>query len=240
MRVKALVIGYVFAIALLMFAQRRPAVTQRSGFRAVINLSTPASESPVDRIGRKSPQIVQIASHSRAAEPALETRLEAPAAFTTNLWTADQIPPQRLVAPLVVLDVRTSVARDPDYQIGVMDIANWERRHGEIPLGSVVMALTGSEAGSGRFGYSADATKFLIEGRNVVGLGIDASNIAMPGGDSRQDSAVPQYALSHSTYLLDNVANLEMAPENGGVVVVAPAKSSNRTTSPVRILAFAR
>ena len=34
---------------------------------------------------------------------------------------------------------RPNIARDPGYQATVADIKDWERRHGPIPAGSVVM-----------------------------------------------------------------------------------------------------
>ena len=59
------------------------------------------------------------------------------------MWTVDQIPPQRLVAPLVVIDVHGKAANDPDYQVSLDDLANWEHDNGPVPPGAVVMARTG-------------------------------------------------------------------------------------------------
>ena len=82
--------------------------------------------------------------------------------------------------------------RNPDYEISVQDIANWESANGQIPLGAVVMARTGWGArwnsvsryrntdakGSMHFpGYSEDAARFLAEGRNALRLGIDTPNL---------------------------------------------------------------
>jgi kynurenine formamidase len=104
----------------------------------------------------------------------------------------DQIPTERLIAPLIVLDVSAKVTDDPDYQISVEDIARWEKAHGQIPLSSVVMARMGwdsrwnslkdyrnadSESTMHFPGYSLDAAKFLVDGRNVLGLGIDTLSV---------------------------------------------------------------
>jgi kynurenine formamidase len=128
--------------------------------------------------------------------------------------------------------------QDPDYEVSVEDISSWEKIHGEIPLGSVVMVLTDSSRSTVlSAGYSPDAAKFLIEGREVVGLGIDSRSI--DSGSSRE-RPVYEYALSRSAYVLENVANLDRAPVVGGVVMVAPPKLQDRTNAPVRILALAR
>jgi len=253
MKIRTLVVGYVLALALFLFAQRHPGSSSPTGFHAVVDLtrsihaSTPAYEP-----GGKP-----------ASSPQqFETRIEAPAHFAHGLWTVDQIPAERLIAPLVVLDVSANIANRPDYRISVEDIAQWERVHDQIPLGSVVIARTGwgsgwnsakhdrnAEArGEMHFpGYSEDAAKFLVEGRNALGLGTDTPGMDTPGMDSAgmdpgpsKDSPARQYTLAHSVYQLENVANLDRVPVTGGMVVVAPAKLEGGSRGPVRILALVR
>jgi kynurenine formamidase len=180
----------------------------------------------------------------------LGTRIDAPARFERGLWTVDQIPAERLLAPLVVLDVSANIENHPDYQISVEDIARWEQAHSQIPPGSVVIARTGWDSrwnsakdyrnadpkGVMHFpGYSQDAAKFLVEGRNALGVGIDT--LSVDHGPSK-DFPVRQYTLAHSVYQLENVANLDRAPATGGMVVVAPTKVESGSSSPVRILAL--
>jgi kynurenine formamidase len=231
MRVKSLVIGYAFALALLLFAERHPSSTKPSGFRNVIDLTFPSDAQLAGLVDER---------HKGDTRPnqSVETRMEAPASFDRGLWTIDQIPAQRLVAPLVVFDVRKNMNQNPDYEVSVEDISSWEKIHGEIPLGSVVMVLTDSSKNTVlSAGYSPDAAKFLIEGREVVGLGIDSRSI---DSGSSHERPVHQYAFSRSAYVLENVANLDRAPAVGGMVMVAPPKLQDRTNAPVRILALAR
>ena len=108
------------------------------------------------------------------------------------MWTVDQIPVERLVRPLVVFDVRNKVKNDPDYEVNVQDVAEWESLHGMVPTGAVVMVYTGWEVrwnsqkefqnlGSDRLphypGYSVETAKFLVKTRDVVGLGIDTMSV---------------------------------------------------------------
>ena len=154
------------------------------------------------------------------------------------------------MAPLVVLDVSANIDNYSDYQVSVADIAKWEQAHSQIPSGSVVIARTGWDSrwhavkdyvnadsrGTMHFpGYSPDAVKFLVEGRNAIGLGIDT--LSTDYGPS-QDFPVRKYALAHSVYQLENVANLDRAPATGGTVVVAPAKLESGSSAPARILAL--
>ena len=53
--------------------------------------------------------------------------------------TISDIPPTAARRPLVVINVAPKVAKDPGYQATVADIKDWERRHGPVPAGSVVM-----------------------------------------------------------------------------------------------------
>ena len=232
MKTRTLIAGYVLALALFLFAQRHPAASSPTGFRAVVDLTHASPEK------------------STASPWQFGTRIEAPAYFASGLWTIDQIPGGRLIAPLVVLDVKTNAASQSDYQISVEDIARWELAHNQIPLGSVVIARTGWDSRWGSIlnyrnadargtmhfpGYSAEAAKFLVAGRNVIGLGIDTLDVDY--GPSK-DFPVRQYALAHSVYELENVANLDRVPDDGGMVVVAPSMQQNASVGPVRVLAL--
>ena len=52
---------------------------------------------------------------------------------------AEELPPTYAVRPLVVVSIVRQVARNPAYALRVADIRAFERRHGRIPAGSVVM-----------------------------------------------------------------------------------------------------
>jgi kynurenine formamidase len=240
---RTLIVGYVLALALFLFGQHHPDSSSPSGFHAVVDLT----HSVVIQA-----TAYEAAGKSHSTPERFETRIDAPAHCSPALWTVDQIPTERLIAPLVVLDVTANIENHVDYQISVEDIANWEHAHSQIPLGSVVIARTGWDSrwnsakdyrnadpnGTMHFpGYSPDAAKFLIEGRSALGLGIDT--LSIDRGLS-QDFPVRQYTLAHSVYQLENVANLGRAPATGGMVVVAPTKLENGTSGPVRILALVR
>ncbi len=258
MRIKTLVIGYALALALLLFAQHRPEAAQPSGFTGVVDLTHPLSKqesisftqtsSPV----RNATLVIKDAVRRLPASTRSNTAIDAPAHLQRGMWTVDQIPPERLIAPLAVLDVSQQVRRNPDYEISVEDIAQWEQIHGEIPAGSVVLARTGwgtrwdspreyrniDKKGVMHFpGYSQDAARFLVEARLALALGIDTLSVD-PG--SSRTLAVHQYTLAHSIYHLENVANLERVPDAGAVVVVAPMKLEGQVDGPVRILALTR
>lgn len=256
MRIKTLVIGYALALALLLFAQRHPDSVPATNFTGVVDLTHPV-ERGVSGIHKNAPVrragLVQKEGLRRvSATTSNNTNIDSPARLVRGMWTVDQIPPERLIAPLTVLDVTSQARRNPDYEVSVEDIAQWEQIHGEIPVGAVVVARTGwgvrwaspqqyrnaDKNGVMHFpGYSRDAARFLVEGRQALALGIDTLSVD-PG--SSRTLAVHEYTLAHSVYHLENVANLERVPDAGAVVVVAPMKLEGEVDGPVRILALTR
>ncbi len=145
MKIQKFVIGYVLALALLLFAQQRPATTQAAGFREVADLTHSLSTNGFETPHRSGYRLETVSLSektyaSRASSAEFSTRIDAPSRLGRGQWTVDQIPAGRLIGPLVVLDVSASAARNPDYEISVQDIANWESANGQIPLGAVVMA----------------------------------------------------------------------------------------------------
>jgi len=67
------------------------------------------------------------------------TQLDPPAHWAPEYPAIDELPPTYAVRPLVVISIVAQVRRDPGYALRVADIRAFERRHGRIPAGSVVM-----------------------------------------------------------------------------------------------------
>ena len=260
MKLKTLIIGYIVAIAIFLFAQRHNAAPSPGVFSSTLDLTHAINATvPTYEPGQNSDfHIKTVATLDKDGYFAREftmpehygTHIDAPAHFAPGLWTVDQIPTERLLAPLVLLDVEAKAKQNADYQVGLDDIADWEKEHGQIPQAAVVVTRTGWESrwnspktyrnadpkGTLHFpGYSQDAARFLVEGRNVIGLGIDTLSIDY--GPSK-DFPVHKYTLSHSLYHLENVANLAHVPPSGATLLVAPIKLEGGSGGPVRILAL--
>ena len=164
----------------------------------------------------------------------------------------DQIPADRLVRPLAVLDVREQVRSNVDYEVSVADINAWERVHGPIPSGAVVIGYSGwderwyrpeefrnqqSDGLTHYPGFSLEAAKFLVQLRNVVGLGIDTMSV-----DIGATTTYPVHLFTSQLgiYHLENVANLAQVPAAGATVVVAPIKLERGSGGPARVLALVK
>ena len=176
------------------------------------------------------------------------THLDAPAHFYADGLTVDQLPLRSLVAPLAVV----GFARPPrpDDELSVADLLADEQAHGPIAPGSAVLLNAGwhhlsadaarytglDEAGALHFpGCSAAAARWLIEQRQVVGIGIDT--LSLDRGLATE-LAAHQVVLGAGRWIVENVANLDTAPARGALLVVGLAKLSGGTGAPVRLMAM--
>src|SRR4030088_350945 len=177
------------------------------------------------------------------------THLDAPAHFPPGKTTVDQIPAKQLFGPAVVIDVRAVSGKDADYQLGPARVEEWEKRHGRIPEGAIVLLRTGwssrwpdaqkyrNQDAQGRMhfpGFSVEAVKVLIE-RKVSGLGCDT--LSADYGAST-DFAVHHLALGAGLYQLENLSDLSEVPEAGAFLVVAPIKLEGGSGGAVRVFAL--
>jgi kynurenine formamidase len=228
MRIRSFIIAYALVLAILLFADRRPGPAQEDRYSRVVDLT--AGET---------------ATVSRTSMPESRTHIIAPGALIPGTWTAGQIPPQRLIAPLVVMDlsVRNTLA-DGSAQISLDDIATWESHNGMIPQGAVVAIrrVGSSENLSDNlsmdmltpFPIAHDAAMFLIEARNTIGFAVET-----PVNFTFDRTLAQQLAL-HGNYVLEGAERFTSLPATGSLIIVAPAKDKKPGSGAVRILAMVR
>ena len=181
------------------------------------------------------------------------THLDAPIHFAEGKRTADQIPPEQLIAPAVVLDVSAKAAADADYRLTLADVKAWEEKNGAVPQGAIVLLRTGwgarwpdrkrylgddkpGDASNLHFpSYGAEAARYLVEQRKAGALGVDTASI--DHGPSK-DFIVHQIANGADVPGLENIANLEELPATGAWVIALPMKIAGGSGGPVRIVAL--
>jgi kynurenine formamidase len=177
------------------------------------------------------------------------THLDAPIHFPPGKATVDQIPAKQLFGPAVVLDVREEGAKDADYQMPPSRVERWEKKHGRISGGSIVLLRTGwasrwpdaaryrNQDAQGKMhfpGFSPEAAKLLI-GRKVSGIGCDTLSVDY---GASEDFAVHHLVLGAGLYQLENLADLRDVPEAGAFLVVAPIKLEGGSGGAVRVFAI--
>ncbi len=225
MRIRTFIIAYALVLAILLFADRRTGPTQPNRYSHVVDLTDG-----------------QTAAAPQAAATESRTRIIAPAALIPGTWTASQIPPERLVAPLVVMDLNTL---EGSPQISLDDIAAWEAQHGAIPQGAVVAIrraapnhLSTTETSSTPFPIARDAAEFLIDARYTIGFALDVDTPV----DFASDLTLGRQLALHGSYVLEGAARFTSLPATGSLIIVAPAKIMIKRpgAAPVRILAMVR
>ena len=226
MRIRSFIIAYVLVLAILLFADRRPGSNQQDHYSHVVDLTDGENAT---------------ATHTMPHTTTLEsrTRIIAPGALIPGTWNAGQIPAERLVAPLVVIDLNTAL--DPSSQISLDDIAAWETRHGMIPQGSVVAirqlaAVAGpmNDSSAAPLPIARDAAQFLIEARYAIGFAVETRV------DLASDRLLAQQLALHGSYVVERTAPFTSLPATGSLVIVAPAKDKKPGAAHVRILAMVR
>lgn len=179
----------------------------------------------------------------------LGTHLDAPNHFEADRPSVDQIPAEDLFAPGVVIDITVQAEQDPDYMLSRDDVMRWEEEHGPVPRNAVVLTHTGwgrfwtnydryknqDVLGTMHFpGVSAEAAQYLVDERDVRGIGIDT--LSIDPGNSR-DFPVHHVLNGARRYILENVARLENLPPRDFYLIVAPIKVETGTGGPTRIFA---
>jgi kynurenine formamidase len=183
------------------------------------------------------------------------THIDAPVHFSEGRQATDEIPLRRLIGPGVVIDVQESCAADRDHLIGLDDFEAWERAHGRMPEGAIVLISTGFGAcwpdrvrymGTAELGADAvpklhfpgldpEAVPWLVNERKIRAIGLDTPSI--DHGQSA-DFAAHVALFEQDVPAFENVARLEQLPVRGFTVIALPAKIGGGSGGPLRIVAL--
>jgi kynurenine formamidase len=201
----------------------------------------------------KTPQGYWYSSYNYSASEHGGTHLDAPFHFAEGKWTTEQIPLANLIGSGVVIDVRGKAEADRDYRLRIDDIRAWEKRHGRIPKGGIVLMYTGwgkywgdrkryfgtDEPGNVTDlhfpGFSQEAAEFLIKERAVKAVGLDTPSIDY--GPSK-DFIAHQTLCGANVPIFENVAALDRLPPAGATIFALPMKIKGGSGAPLRIFAL--
>jgi kynurenine formamidase len=177
------------------------------------------------------------------------THLDAPAHFIEGGATADVLPIENFFAPIVVVDISAKASQDADAAVTVDDLMAWEAEYGPLPERAFVAMYSGWESriaepdtyvnldGEGVQhypGFDPEAAAFLVEERDIVGIGVDT--LSQDPGIS-EDFGTHVTILGAGKYAVENVANLAMIPPVGATVIVGGPKHEAASGGPTRLFA---
>jgi kynurenine formamidase len=185
------------------------------------------------------------------------THLDAPIHFAQGRWTTDQIPLDRMIGDAVVIDVSAQSAANADYQVTVADLTAWERSHGELEAGLIVLIRTGfstrwpdaqkylgtAERGDAAVaklhfpGLHPEAATWLAETRKVKAVGIDTASI-----DYGQSTGFETHRVlcGRNLPVFENLTALDQLPPRGAMVYALPMKIKGGSGGPLRAIAVLR
>jgi kynurenine formamidase len=179
------------------------------------------------------------------------THLDAPIHFARDRETMERVPLERLIGPVVVIDVSDKAAADRDYRVSEADVLAFEAKHGRIEPGTRVLVRTGWSRrwpdASGYLGHATDATKLhfpaygeeaarlLVQQRQVALLGIDTASIDY---GPTIDFPVHQIVATANVPGLENVTGLESLPPRGAILIALPMKIEGGSGGPTRVVAL--
>jgi len=178
------------------------------------------------------------------------THVDAPGHFAPGMPLVDELDPDDLVAPLVVIDIRRRARRDPNAEVTVGDLRRYERRHGRIPHGALVCMWSGwarkaddpaAFLGGPAFpdysfpGFGIEAAMWLAVRRDVAGIGVDTTSLD-PGNSTT--FAVHNEFLATGRYGVENLTNLGRVRNRHRRAVVGVVPWQDGSGGPCRVLAL--
>ena len=183
------------------------------------------------------------------------THLDAPVHFSQGHHTVDQIPLEQLMGSGILVDVTKQCENNSDYQVTTGDFLAWEKKHGKMATGSILLLRTGF----GRFypdrmrylgtegrgpeavaklhfpGLHPEAARWLTANRSIKAIGLDTASI-----DYGQSTLFESHRILFDKNIpaFENVANLDRLPPKGFSVIALPMKIKGGSGAPLRILAI--
>ena len=155
------------------------------------------------------------------------TQFDPPAHWAPEQAAIDEVPASYSVRPLVVINVVPKLADDPKYFLTVKDIKAWEKVHGHIPIGSVVMVRSDW---SKRWTADPVKAKELAADTNFSSVSLDAlkflqlrRHILFHGHEPLDTDTTPtlegeHWLMHHGFAQAEGVANLDGVPATGCLV----------------------
>jgi kynurenine formamidase len=161
------------------------------------------------------------------------TQLDPPAHWAPEYPGIDELPATYAVRPLVVISIVPQVKKDPKYALQVSDIRAFERRHGRIPAGSVVMVRSDW---SKKWTDDPEKAKALAADPNFPGVSLAAleflhlrRHILFHGHEPLDTDTTPtlegeSWLMHHGYTQAEGVANLEGVPATGCLIEIGYPK----------------
>jgi kynurenine formamidase len=185
----------------------------------------------------------------RLSTDQLGTQLDPPAHWDPNFPAINELPATYAIRPLVVISIVPQVREDPKYFLQVSDIRAWERRHGRVPSGSVVMVRSDW---SDRWTEDPVKARELALDPNFPSVGLDAlkflhrrRHILFHGHEPLDTDTTPTlegeaWLMHHGYAQAEGVGSLRGVPATGCLVSFGFPKFKGGVGGYARYIAICR
>lgn len=177
------------------------------------------------------------------------TNINAPNHFIEGGAAAHELDVRTFFAPLAVIDLSDRAREDPDAALTTDDILAWEAANGRLPDGAAVFLRADWDRFAGDLdahinrdaegvrhnpGFSAEAARFLVQKRDIVGIGTET--VAVDWGP---DPDFQTHKIVHGAgkWALENLTGLAAVPEAGATLILGPSKVEGASGGMTRVLA---
>ncbi|GBN35111.1 hypothetical protein AVEN_161666-1 [Araneus ventricosus] len=179
------------------------------------------------------------------------THMDAPAHFSKNGKTIDELPLEHFIAPAAVVDMTAKAEIDPDAEATVEDLLKWESTTGQSLNETILLLKSGwgkkwnnrtaffgtpddDAAKLHHPGLAPEAAQWLVDNRNIYGIGVETLSFDKGTGFGKE---VHQILLGHGMFGIENMANMDKIPIYGATLHVMPMKIGDASGAPTRIIA---
>lgn len=161
------------------------------------------------------------------------TQLDPPAHWAPEYPGIDEVPSSYALRKLVVIDMTAKTKKDPKAFAHVADVKAWEKQHGRIPAGSVVMFRT--DWGK-QWTSDPEKAKALAASPDFPSVGLDAlkflqlqRKILFHGHEPLDTDSTPtlegeDWLMHHGFTQAEGVANLDRVPATGCLITTGVPK----------------
>jgi kynurenine formamidase len=179
------------------------------------------------------------------------THMDAPIHYIEGGRSMEAYDVRELIVPAVVIDIRKKAENNPDTQLTVDDIQNWEKQYGQISKGVAVFMYSGwdekaindpkkfvglDSKGETHFPtLSVDAVNFLLTERGIIGVGVDT--LSFDQVENTQKASAHKALFQADRWGVECVNNLGKIPPKGATIFVGALKVEGASASPIRLIA---
>ncbi|XP_073979597.1 isatin hydrolase-like [Rhodnius prolixus] len=174
------------------------------------------------------------------------THMDAPFHFIESGRTIDEIPIERFITTVILVNATAETGNNPNYSLPVEKLQNWEAENGPLPNPCVVLVDFGwyrfyedSQVFVGPSpddpqspGLSKEAADYLVQTKKVYGVGVDTITI-----DVGVDLTIHTTLLGNDIYILQTLDLSTPLPPIFNLAAL-PLKLVNGTGAQTRVIAW--